>query len=97
MSKYRVEVKVIASTTYTVEIDAEDEDAALNAACSREIASANTSDFDVDLSACNYQPEIIETLVQTCSECGKDFSPALLRPLGGICPVCDEALAAQGF
>jgi len=97
MSKYRVEVKVIATTTYTVEVEAEDEDAALNAACDRKIASANTPDFDVDLGSCNYQPEILETLLLTCDECGKDFPPALLQPLGGICPACDEALAAEGF
>ena len=97
MSKYRVEVKVIATTTYTVEVEADGEAAALDAACSREIASANTPDFDVDLGDCSYEPEVVETLVLTCDECGKDFPPALLQPLGGICPACDEALAAEGF
>jgi predicted RNA-binding Zn-ribbon protein involved in translation (DUF1610 family) len=72
MAKFSVEVVLVARCTYTVEVEAESERKAEDLAASRDIAIANTPDFDVDLGDCSYEFPDTNQLSYDCEECGAE-------------------------
>jgi|GEM_PF-5852006 len=94
MPKFKVQVSITAHTEYTVEVEADNESTAKDLACSREIAAANTPDFNVDLGDCQYETEVVETITLACEECGREL------PAGELvdrihCPACNEMFAQE--
>jgi hypothetical protein len=84
MPKYNVTVKVIATTEYTVVIEASSEQLALNEACSRSVYAASTpDDFQVDTGYCEFEPEA-EQLTAICPDCDVEHAVATAKDSGNI-------------
>lgn len=87
MPKFNVSVTVTATTSYEVQVEADSESEAEDIATSRDIAYANTPDFDIDLGEVTYETEATQ-LTFHCDECRKAISEAQYRALDNMCPTC---------
>ena len=83
--KYAVTVKVIATFTYTVEVEGRTEPSAEAEATKRSVLAANLpEDFQVERGYCDFETEAVQ-LTAYCPECSREHSvsnngPLLLEP-----------------
>jgi predicted RNA-binding Zn-ribbon protein involved in translation (DUF1610 family) len=74
MAIFRVEVTAIARRTYTVDVEAPDEETAETVASSREIFGKNTpEEFQVDAKDCAFDFDS-QQLTDECPECGESHA-----------------------